>query len=272
MKKKAVTLLPIALMFLGFSLLLYPSVSNYWNSFHQTRAVAGYTEKVSNIDEAQMDALWQEAAAYNEALKEKADRWNLSKEEYENYEKILDASGTGILGVVEIPKIKVSLPVYHGIDDGVLQVAVGHIAGSSLPVGGEGVHTVISGHRGLPSAKLLTNLDRLSEGDVFMLKVLNRTLTYEVNQIRIVEPDDLRDLAIEEGRDYCTLVTCTPYGVNSHRLLVRGERRENLEDGDVRVTSDALQIEPLMVACAVAVMIIVLLFVWLLIRTHKKKK
>lgn len=272
MKKKLLTILPFALLFLGFSLLLYPSVSNYWNSFHQTRAVASYTENISDIDESQIEALWQEAVDYNRSLLEKTDRWNLSKEEYKNYEKILDTSGTGILGVLEIPKIKVSLPIYHGIDESVLQVAIGHIEGSSLPVGGDSVHTVISGHRGLPSAKLLTNLDQLREGDMFMLRVLNRTLTYEVDQIRIVEPDDLSDLKIETGRDYCTLVTCTPYGVNSHRLLVRGRRVQNMDGVDVRVTSDALQIEPLLVACVVAVIIVVFLLIGVLIHTRKKKR
>ena len=174
------------------------------------------------------------------------------------------------MGYVEIPSISCTLPIYHGTDEAVLQIAIGHMEGSSLPVGGESTHCVISGHRGLPSAKLFTKLDELVEGDVFMLQVLGETLTYEVDQIRIVEPREIDALEIVEGEDYCTLVTCTPYGVNSHRLLVRGHRVENREGKDVRIAADARQIEPEIVAPLVAVPILFVLLIWLLVKYRKK--
>ena len=176
------------------------------------------------------------------------------------------------MGYIEIPSIKVSLPIYHGVDEAVVQIAVGHIAGSSLPVGGESTHCVVSGHRGLPSAKLFTNLDEMKEGDLFVIRVLDETLTYEVDQIRIVLPEDLSELEIEEGKDLCTLVTCTPYGINTHRLLVRGHRVENVKDSSsIRVTADALQIDPVMVAPVIAVPILLILLIWLLVHYRKRR-
>ena len=196
----------------------------------------------------------------------------MSDDEWEDYYKLLNVSGNGIIGYIEIPQIKVALPLYHGVDEAVLQIAVGHIEGSSLPTGGTGTHCVISGHRGLPSASLFTNLDELVEGDVFMMRVLDETLTYEVDQIRIVEPTDLSSLEIEEGKDLCTLVTCTPYGINSHRLLVRGHRIENLETAsNIRVTADAMQIDPVLVAPMVAVPLLILLIIWILVYYRKKR-
>ena len=177
------------------------------------------------------------------------------------------------MGYIEIPEIKVSLPIYHGVDEGILQIAIGHITGTSLPVGGEGTHCVVSGHRGLPSAKLFTDLDKLVEGDIFMMRVLDETLTYEVDQILIVEPQETGALRIEEGKDYCTLVTCTPYGINTHRLLVRGHRIDNIEEAkNVRVTSDAIQIEPLLVAPVVAIPILLLLLILLMLPRRSGKK
>lgn len=271
MKKHVSTFFLILLLVAGIGFLLYPSVSDYWNSFHQAQAVAGFEKEVEQTDESELNNLWQEAEEYNRELVTKLDRWHLTKEEYRAYKQLLSVSDTGIMGTVEIPKIKVSLPIYHGIEENVLEVAVGHIAGSSLPVGGESTHAVLSGHRGLPSAKLLTNLDKMEEGDRFVLQILNRKMTYEVDQIRIVEPEDTDDLRIEEGMDYCTLVTCTPYGVNSHRLLVRGHRVEN-EAEAIRVTSDAVRIDPLIVAAVLAVILLLLLFIWLMIRTSGKKR
>ena len=177
------------------------------------------------------------------------------------------------MGYIEIPKIKCNLPIYHGTDEAVLQIAIGHVQGSSLPAGGESTHCVLSGHRGLPSAKLFSDLDQLTEGDVFLLRVLDETLTYEVDQIRTVLPDELDDLAIEEGKEYCTLVTCTPYGINSHRLLVRGHRVENQASAStIRVTADAMQIEPLLIAPLVAVPMLLVLLVMVLIPHRTKKK
>ena len=258
-RKHFTTILLVLILLTGVSLLLYPTVSDYWNSFHQSRAIASYVEAVAEIDNTDYEKMWQEAVAYNEKLKDNSGRWTPTDEELEEYERLLNVSDTGIMGYIEIPKIKVSLPIYHGTDEAILQIAIGHIPGSSLPVGGKGTHCVVSGHRGLPSAKLFTDLDQLEEGDLFMMRILDETLTYEVDQVRIVEPEELSDLEIDEDKDLCTLVTCTPYGINSHRLLVRGHRVENLKEDTIRVTADAQQIDPVMVAPVVAVPLILLL-------------
>lgn len=271
-KKNLSSIILVLIFIIGLSLLLYPSFSDYWNSFHQSRAIASYAQSVTTIDDDQYEKMWAQAQEYNTTLAKKQNRWVLSEEEYEEYEGLLNIGGTGIIGYIEIPNIKVSLPIYHGVDEAVLQIAVGHIEGSSLPVGGEGTHCVISGHRGLPSAKLFTNLDEMEEGDLFMMRVLDETLTYEVDQIRIVEPEDLSALEIEEGKDLCTLVTCTPYGINSHRLLVRGHRVENMESANsIRVTADAMQIDPVMVAPVIAVPILLILLIWLLVHYRKRR-
>ena len=273
MKKKGNFITPLLIMILlaGLSLLLYPAASNYWNSFHQTRAIAGYWEDVANMDTETYDRLWQEANAYNASLLTRSNAYLLSGEQKAEYGGLLDVSGQGVMGYIEIPEINVSLPIYHGTEDSVLQVAVGHLDWTSLPVGGESSHCVLSGHRGLPSAKLFTNLDKLQEGDTFALRVLNEILTYEVDQILIVEPQDTDALEIEEGKDYCTLVTCTPYGINTHRLLVRGHRMDNAEAAKtVRVTADATRIEPLLVAPVVAIPILSALLISLLLPKRTK--
>ena len=273
MKKYLSTIILILVFVTGLSLLLYPSVSDYWNSFHQSRAIATYAGEVANLSNADYGRMWEEARAYNRRLAEMANPLLSEPADTADYEALLDIAGSGVMGYIEIPSIKVSLPIYHGVDEAVLQVAVGHIPGTSLPVGGEGTHSVLSGHRGLPSAKLFTNLDRLVEGDVFLLRVLNETLTYEVDQILIVEPQELAALEIEEGRDYCTLVTCTPYGINTHRLLVRGHRVANAEEAvQIRVTADAIQIEPVLVAPLVAVPMLLILLAALLVSTRKKRR
>ena len=273
MRKHLSTILLVFILLIGLSLLLYPSVSNYWNSFHQTRAIATYAENVEKLDNNQYDQLWEEARAYNEALRFRSNPYFLSEEQKAQYESLLDVSGLGVMGYIEIPEIDVSLPIYHGTEESVLQIAVGHLEWSSLPVGGESTHCVLSGHRGLPSAKLFTNLDKLQTGDIFMLRILDDLLTYEVDQILIVEPQETGALRIEEGKDYCTLVTCTPYGINTHRLLVRGHRIDNIEEAKtVRVTADAIQIEPLLVAPIVAIPILLLLMILLLLPKQPQKK
>ena len=275
MKKKGnfLNILLVLVFLVGLSLLLYPSVSDYWNSFHQTRAIATYSEEVATLDNEQYDELWAAAQQYNRSLTERGNAYVLSEEQKEAYEELLDVSGLGVMGYIEIPEIDVSLPVYHGTEESVLQIAVGHLEWSSLPVGGESTHCVLSGHRGLPSAKLFTNLDKLTEGDIFLLRVLDEVLTYEVDQTLIVEPQDTASLQIEEGKDYCTLVTCTPYSVNTHRLLVRGHRIENQANAtSIRVTADAMQIEPVIVAPIVAAPLLLCLMLWVLLRDPKKKK
>lgn len=275
MKKKKgnfTTLLLILVLLAGLSLLLYPSLSDYWNSFHQTRAIATYAEKVANLNQDQYDEIWAAAESYNASLTDRVNAYLLSDAQKEEYQQLLNVSGLGVMGYIEIPSIDCSLPIYHGTKESVLQIAVGHLEWSSLPVGGESTHCVLSGHRGLPSAKLFTNLDKLQTGDIFMLRVLDNVLTYEVDQILIVEPQETDALRIEEGKDYCTLVTCTPYGINTHRLLVRGHRIDNIEEAKtVRVTADAIQIEPLLVAPVVAIPILLLLLILLLPKQPRKK-
>ena len=274
-KKRFTTILLIVVFLAGLSLLLYPTAANYWNSKHQTKAIASYVEEVANLDEAQYDAMWQAAEDYNARIRDRENIYLLSEEEQQEYYSLLDLSGTGIMGYIEIPTIEVSLPIYHGTSDGVLQIAAGHLEWTSLPVGGEGTHCVLSGHRGLPSAKLFTNLDKLVEGDVFMLRVLNEVLTYEVDQILIVEPENTDALQIARGKDYCTLITCTPYGINTHRMLVRGHRIENTPEAVIlRITADAVQIEPLLTASAMAIplLIIMLIFVFAFGKRNRHSK
>ena len=273
MKKNKSTAILILVFFVGLSLLLYPTISDYWNSFHSSKAIATYAAEVAKLDPISYDQIWEEARTYNKMLAEKRNKYILSEEEYAAYEKLLDITGTGIMAEIEIPSVRVDLPVYHGIDESVLQVAAGHLEWSSFPVGGESTHCVISAHRGLPSAKLFTNLDELAEGDVFLLRTLDELLTYEVDQILIVEPEDISALHIESGKDLCTLVTCTPYGINSHRLLVRGHRVETVDTLSwAKVTSDALQVEPIIVAPLLALVIIAVLLVVVGISDNYKKK
>ena len=276
MKKKKgnlITVFLVLVLLAGLSLLLYPSVSDYWNSFHQTRAIASYSEQVAKLDQDQYDKLWEAAREYNDSLLGRANAYLLSEKQKEQYGNLLNVSGQGVMGYIEIPEINCSLPIYHGTDEAVLQIAVGHLEWTSLPTGGESTHCVLSGHRGLPSAKLFTNLDKITEGDIFMLRVLDEVLTYEVDQILIVEPQETEALQIAEGKDYCTLVTCTPYGVNTHRLLVRGHRIDNIEEAKtVRVTADAVQIEPLLVAPVVAIPILLILLIFLMLPRNPKKK
>ena len=275
MKKKKdnyITLLLFLILLAGLSLLLYPSVSDYWNSLHQTRAIATYAEEVANLNQDQYDEIWAAAESYNASLTDRVNAYLLSDAQKEEYQQLLNVSGLGIMGYIEIPEIDVSLPIYHGTEESVLQIAVGHLEWTSLPVGGDSTHCVLSGHRGLPSAKLFTNLDKLREGDTFLLRVLDEILTYEVDQILIVEPQDTAALEIVEGQDYCTLVTCTPYGINTHRLLVRGHRIDNIEEGKtVRVTGDAVQLEPLLVAPVVAIPMLLILLILLLLPRRRKK-
>lgn len=269
MKKKInrlTTFILILIFLAGLSLLLYPTVSDYWNSYTQSKTIASYVQNITNIDSEKYDSIIKSAQQYNASLKNRRNSYLLSEQQQKEYTELLDITGDGVMGYVDIPSVDITLPIYHGTSEKVLQTTVGHLEWTSLPVGGEDTHCVISGHRGLPSAKLFTDLDKLSEGDVFMLRVLDEVLTYQVDQIRIVEPTDTNDLKLVSGEDLCTLFTCTPYGVNSHRLLVRGHRIENIEQSQsARVVSDAIRIDPIIVAPVVAIpMLLVLLVVLLL--------
>ncbi len=272
MKKNRSNIILILIFLVGLSVMLYPTVSDYINQKNQSRAVASYSEEVENLSDVDYQAYFDAADDYNRRLAETPDAF-YRPEEVSGYTDTLDVSGTGIMGYITISKIGVELPIYHGTSDGVLQVAAGHLEGSSLPVGGAGTHAVISAHRGLPSAKLFTNLDELEVGDTFTITVLDRVLTYEVDQISIVLPTETDLLQPVEGKDYVTLMTCTPYGINTHRLLVRGKRIENAENQKhIRVTADALRIEPIIVAPALAVPMLLVLLVVMLAVPHLRKR
>ena len=272
-KPDVTAIILVAVLVVGLSLLLYPTLSDYWNSMHQTRAIVTYTQEVARMDTQQYDTMLQDARDYNQSLTERISGFMLKEEQQELYVSMLNVAGDGAMGYVEIPSISCTLPIYHGTDEAVLQVAVGHLEWSSLPVGGESTHCVLSGHRGLPSAKLFTNLDRVVVGDTFTLRVLDEILTYEVDKILIVEPEDVSALTVEEGKDLCTLVTCTPYGINSHRLLVRGHRVQTVqEEVAVRLTSDAIQVEPLIVAPLVALPVLLVLALCVMLFGGRKKR
>lgn len=268
MKKKGITVVWILLFLTGLSLLLYPSLSNRWNSLRHTRAIAAYSHAVRELSEEAYETMLLAAERYNDALPLQADRYAMTERETAEYMELLDVAG-GVMGYVEIPGIRVSMPIYHTAQADILQFAAGHIPGTSLPVGGTGTHCAVSGHRGLPSAKLFSDLDKLREGDIFYVSVLKTRLAYEVDQILTVDPEDMGALAIDPEADLFTLVTCTPYGVNTHRLLVRGHRIEGGEtSGGVSLISEASRIEP----AAAAVFIAVPLLLVLLIAAAAKSK
>lgn len=272
MKKNRSTIILILIFLVGLSVMLYPTVSDYVNQRHQSRALASYDETVNEMSDADYTAYFEAADAYNQRLAATPNSF-FTPEQVSGYDETLDVSGTGIMGYITIPRIGVELPVYHGTSDGVLQVAAGHLEGSSLPVGGAGTHAVISAHRGLPSAELFTNLDELEAGDTFTITVLDRVLTYEVDRISIVLPTETDLLQPVEGQDYVTLMTCTPYGINTHRLLVRGHRVNTRESQKhVRVTADATRIDPIITAPVIALPMLAVLLIWLLVTTRKRPK
>lgn len=270
---RLMTLLIVVVFVAGLSFLLYPTVSNLWNQAHQSRAIATYTEQVEKLDDSSNKEMLKAARKYNKELLKKADHWKLSKKDKKKYESLLDVSGTGIMGYIEIPKIDCSLPVYHGTDEGALQIAIGHLEGSSLPVGGKSSHCVLSGHRGLPSARLFTDLDQMEEGDTFILNILGHKLAYEVDQIKVVLPEEMSDLEIQEGKDLCTLVTCTPYGINTHRLLVRGHRVKYVETKvqEQKEVSKSKTDTRLVIAGAVAGAVVLFIIIFAVRRRRKHR-
>ena len=270
------TALLVAVLLVGVGVMAYPTFSDWWNNLHQSKAIATYEEVVADTSQEEIDAMWAAAEAFNEKVAAAGFSLQYSDEMEKEYESLLDVSGTGIMGYVEIDSVGIKLPIYHGTSEGVLQIAVGHLEGTSLPVGGANTHCVLSGHTGLPSAKLFTDIDKLKEGDEFKLIVLDKTLTYQVDQIKVVLPEELSDLTIEEGQDLCTLVTCTPYGINTHRLLVRGHRIATAEGTDphpsLSASRDALIINLELALPFVIIGAIALTVVLVLVRKHRKKK
>ena len=264
------TWLLVLIMLIGLGIMAYPTVSDWWNSFHASRAIASYSNAVESVDKEKLDEMIQAAHEYNERLLKKPNPYTMTDEDLAEYNSLLDLSGTGIIGYITIKSIGVYIPIYHGVEESVLQIAIGHIEWTSLPVGGESTHAVVSGHRGLPSAKLFTDLDQLREGDTFTITVLNQMITYEVDQIRIVEPGDISELAIAPGKDYCTLVTCTPYGINTHRLLIRGTRVAN-ESGELVVPAEAFRIPNYITIPAIGVPLLFLTLIILLIVSGRRR-
>lgn len=264
------TVILVILLLLGVGIMAYPTVSDWWNSMHMTRAIAGYVEAVESMTQEEKDAILDAARAYNAKLPLGV-HFSLTDAEMEEYESLLNLTDSGIMGYVQIPSINVSLPIYHTVEERVLQIAVGHMPGASLPVGGKTTHAVMSGHRGLPSARLFTDLDKLTEGDIFTITVLDETVTYMVDQIRIVEPEDIKELGIVKDQDYCTLVTCTPYGVNTHRMLIRGVRMENVT-AVIDIQPDAVKVPVYIVVPAIAIPLLFVLLLLLLLFYRRKPK
>ncbi|MBE5829659.1 MAG: class C sortase [Butyrivibrio sp.] len=271
--KKQIPNIIFALIFLaGVCIFLYPSVSNYINSKHQSRAVASYDAAIAALSEEDYSNFWNEAEKYNKTLATKPMNFNLNEEEKAEYSRVLNPTGTGVIGTIEIENIGVNLPIYHGTEESVLQVGIGHLEGTSFPTGTTSTHVVLSGHRGLPSAKLFTDLDQMIVGDTFLLHILDKTFAYQVDQINIVLPEETQDLAIVDGKEYVTLVTCTPYGVNTHRLLVRAKRVDYNEETKLIVPADATRYGNLIVAPFIAAPMILLLFVIFLFQTRKPRE
>ena len=274
MSKKAniiSTIVLLIILLVGLSVMLYPTISDWWNSKVQSRAIASYTDAVAQLENDETESMFAEAYSYNERLAGLLAPFS-TYDEIEGYDDILNISGTGIMGYISIPVIKAEFPIYHGTSEEVLNIAAGPLPGSSLPVGGESTHAVISAHRGLPSARLFTDLDKLVVGDTFTITVLDEVLTYEVEEIYIVKPEEMEKLAIIPGEDYVTLMTCTPYGANTHRLLVRSRRLETLYSHDVKVTADAVQVDPMLVVPLIAAPLIVILLIFWIFGGKKKKK
>lgn len=270
MRSKKSTIILLVSFFIGLSVMLYPSISSYWNSKTQSEAIVDYESMLSQYKPEDYTAIFAEADAYNKQLAQLNEPL-VEHNRLPDYNSILNVGGTGMMGYITVPKISQELPVYHGTSDGVLSVAVGHLQGTSLPVGGENTHCVVSAHRGLPTAVLFTHLDRMEIGDIFYFTILDRTITYEVDQIRIVEPDDASLIQIKDGKDYCTLLTCTPYGINTQRLLVRGHQIDASQTRNLYVANEAYRIEPLVVMPIVALPIIFVLLVYVMFAPVKKE-
>ena len=270
MQSRKSTFILLISLFIGLSVLLYPAISSYWNSKTQSKAIYDYESILANYKPEDYSAIFEAADEYNRQIA-KLEFPFVFYDEVPGYWETLNVSGTGMMGYITVPKISQELPVYHGTENSVLAMAVGHYQGSSLPVGGEGTHSVVSAHRGLPTAVLFTHLDRMEIGDTFYFTILDRTITYEVDQIRIVEPHDTSLVEIEEGKDYCTLLTCTPYGINTHRLLVRGHQIDASQKRNIYIANEAYRIDSTIVMPIVALPIIFVLLIYVMFAPVKKE-
>lgn len=271
MQGKKVTIILLVSFFIGLSVLLYPTISSYWNSRTQSEAIVDYEKMLASYKPEDFTGVFERADQYNQDLSSLGSPFQDYKALETEYWDILNLDGTGMMGYITVPKISQELPVYHGTSDAVLSIAAGHMEGSSLPVGGENTHSVISAHRGLPTAVLFTHLDRMEIGDTFYFTILDRTITYEVDQIRIVEPNDTELIQMEEGKDYCTLLTCTPYGINTQRLLVRGHQVDATQKHNLYIANEAYRIDTLIVMPFVAMPIIFVLLIYVMFKPIKKE-
>lgn len=271
MQSRKTTILLLAAFFAGLSVLLYPAVSSFWNSKTQSEAIIDYETILNSYQPEDYSLVFDAAEDYNAQLASLDYPLREYSELETAYDETLDITGTGMLGYLRIPKINQELPVYHGTSDTVLNVAAGHFQGTSFPIGGKNTHSVVSAHRGLPTATLFTYLDRLEIGDTFSFTILDREVTYEVDQIRIVEPNDVELIQIEEGKSYCTLLTCTPYGINTQRLLVRGHQIDAAQKQNIYITNEAYRVDTLLVMPVVALPIIFILLIYVMFAPVKKE-
>ena len=271
MQSRKATIILLITFFIGLSVLLYPTISNYWNSKTQSEAIVDYEAMLASYKPEDYTEIFKAAEEYNRKLAE----LDAPLREYRQLEKeywdTLDISGTGMMGYITVPKINQELPVYHGTSEAVLSIAAGHFEGTSFPIGGENTHSIISAHRGLPTAVLFTHLDRMEVGDIFYFTILDRTITYEVDQIHIVEPNDVSLIQIVDGEEYCTLLTCTPYGINTQRLLVRGHQVDEMQNRNIYILNEAYRVDPLIVMPLVALPIIFVLLIYVMIVPVKKE-
>ena len=271
MQSRKATIILLISFFIGLSVLLYPSISNYWNSKTQSEAIVDYEAMLASYKPEDYTEIFETANEYNRKLAALSAPLREYRQLEKEYWNTLDISGTGMMGYITVPKINQELPVYHGTSEAVLSIAAGHFEGTSFPIGGENTHSIISAHRGLPTAVLFTHLDRMEVGDIFYFTILDRTITYEVDQIHIVEPNDVSLIQIEEGEEYCTLLTCTPYGINTQRLLVRGHQIDELQNRNIYIVNEAYRVDPLIVMPLVALPIIFVLLIYVMIVPVKKE-
>ncbi|SDL80300.1 sortase A [Sarcina sp. DSM 11001] len=272
LKRNIVNVILTMILLTGVGLIAYPTVSDWYNSYNQSVIMIEYAEAIASMDPEVVRQEWERAERYNKEIVQRyGNNWAPDEKWIAAYMQELSLDEKGVMGYIQIPKFDLKIPVYHTTNEKVLQKGIGHMSGTSLPIGGEGTHAVLSGHRGLPTARLFTDLDQLVVGDKFQLNILDKTLAYEVDQIRIVEPDDFSDLIIQEDKDLCTLFTCTPYGINTHRLLVRGHRIKTA-NGSVNVPSDAMQYEPVLIAPFFASPVLLLGLIWLMVTTSNRRR
>ena len=272
LKRNIVNVILTMILLTGVGLIAYPTVSDWYNSYNQSVIMIEYAEAIASMDPEVVRQEWERAERYNKEIVQRyGNNWAPDEKWIAAYMQELSLDEKGVMGYIQIPKFDLKIPIYHTTNEKVLQKGIGHMSGTSLPIGGEGTHAVLSGHRGLPTARLFTDLDQLVVGDKFQLNILDKTLAYEVDQIRIVEPDDFSDLIIQDDKDLCTLFTCTPYGINTHRLLVRGHRIKTA-NGSVNVPSDAMQYEPVLIAPFFASPVLLLGLIWLMVTTSSRRK